>query len=334
MKDLLFAAFAVVLAPGVEAGPIQWRPVGPPGHPPVAALAKANANVTFGFSPAHIYAGVAGAGVLRTDYSGLFWESTGSGLEGHDAVTIAVSQVGLQGIDATLYDTTVYAGTAGGGVFRLAPDDPTVPEPPSWVAVNAGLTSLDVKALATSGDGVVSRSIPPPVLYAGTAGGLFASTNGGNTWIAKTVGLPFGPEGAITALASDPSAPSTLYAGTGVGLFKSGDRGETWTKLDTGSTFILSVSAITVDPLSSSRVYAAGFKTFACSPFCLPIAFMPVAVRSLNGGSSWTPMDGLARPGGRRATASGARRSPRSRSTRSSLRCSSPARRRAPSARR
>jgi hypothetical protein len=55
----------------------------------------------------------------------------------------------------------------------------------------------------------------PQVLYVGTdSGGVFKSTNGGESWVAK--GLT-GPE--VGSLAIDPSNPQVVYAGTW-GLFK------------------------------------------------------------------------------------------------------------------
>jgi photosystem II stability/assembly factor-like uncharacterized protein len=277
----LVLAVAAVLPGPLGAAPLHWVPVGPPGNPSIAAMATAVPNhvVTLRL-PSVLFAAVVGAGVFRSDDAGLTWTPTGPGLEGHDAVALAVSQVFVPGgVDFIQYRNTIFAATAGAGVFRLLPDAT------AWVPAVSGLTSLDVRSLLVDGAGVV---------YAGTAGGLFASADGGDSWSPKGTGLPSGADRTISALAADPSAASTLYAGTGVGLFKSGDGGETWAKLDTGSTFILSVSAIAVDPLAPSRVYVAGFKTFACSPFCLPVAFMPVALRSLDGGVSWLSMDALA----------------------------------------
>jgi photosystem II stability/assembly factor-like uncharacterized protein len=276
---LVLAAAGVLPVP-LAAAPLHWVPVGPPGNPSITALAvaKPNRNTVAPSPPSVLFAATAGAGVFRSDTSGVAWSFTGPGLTG-DAVALAVRQFNVSASPINeIYETTVFAGTMGAGVFRLAPSAA------SWVSASVGLASLDVRTLLVSASGLV---------YAGTAGGLFASADGGDSWSPKGAGLPSGTDSTISALAADPSAASTLYAGTGVGLFKSGDGGSTWSKLDTGSTFILSVSAIAVDPLAGSRVYAAGFKTFACSPLCLPVAFQPIALRSLDGGASWLPMDAL-----------------------------------------
>src|SRR5437899_2516260 len=54
--------------------------------------------------------------------------------------------------------------------------------------------------------------VTPATLYAGTyRGGVFKSTNGGESWIAANTGLP---DCQVSALAIDPQTPATLYAGT------------------------------------------------------------------------------------------------------------------------
>jgi len=58
----------------------------------------------------------------------------------------------------------------------------------------------------------------PATLYAGTwGGGVFKSTNGGESWSAVNTGLT---NTDVRALAIDPDTPATLYAGTwGGGVF-------------------------------------------------------------------------------------------------------------------
>ena len=283
----LLAAGTLLFSSAPGSAAIHWVPVGPPGNPVITSMALARADyiAVLPPHPSLLFAGVGGGHVFSSADAGLSWSSTGEGLGG-DANSLAVRQVFHLGVDTGSYDTTVFAGTLF-GLYRLTPGAA------AWAPCNTGLTSLDVRALAVSGDGVVSSGKTVAV-FAGTGGGLFVSVDGGDTWVRKTAGLPSGPDPAVNALATDPVSPSIVYAGTGVGLFKSLDGGETWSQLDTGSTFMLSVTAIAVDPLAPSRVYLSGFKTFACSPLCLPVAFQPIALRSLNGGASWLSMDALA----------------------------------------
>ena len=60
--------------------------------------------------------------------------------------------------------------------------------------------------------------VTPTILYAGTGGGVFKSTDGGGTWSAFNTGLT---DLYVWALAIDPQTPTSLYAGTyRSGVFK------------------------------------------------------------------------------------------------------------------
>jgi hypothetical protein len=81
----------------------------------------------------------------------------------------------------------------------------------NWTAVNTGLTSTNVYAIA------VDRHFPA-TLYAGTGGGAFQSTNAGGNWTAVNTGLTVVN---VYSLALDSWSPASVYAGTsGGGVFK------------------------------------------------------------------------------------------------------------------
>jgi photosystem II stability/assembly factor-like uncharacterized protein len=69
----------------------------------------------------------------------------------------------------------------------------------------------------------------PDILYIGTEVGVFASSNGGQTWSPA-----FGGSSADTLIyslvvsASAPSDPDIVYVGTEDGVFASKDGGATW----------------------------------------------------------------------------------------------------------
>jgi photosystem II stability/assembly factor-like uncharacterized protein len=65
-------------------------------------------------------------------------------------------------------------------------------------------------------------------LYAGTASGVFKSTDGGTSWNLASSGLG---RMFVTYLAVDPQSPATLYAGTDGGVFKSTTGAATWSEL-------------------------------------------------------------------------------------------------------
>ena len=93
----------------------------------------------------------------------------------------------------------------------------------SWRLINTGLTNLHANVVA------VDPKIPTTV-YLGTReyafevlpepgqahGGVFKSTDGGNTWQAINAGLT---DFSILALVIDPKTPSTIYATTRDGVF-------------------------------------------------------------------------------------------------------------------
>ena len=144
-------------------------------------------------------------------------------------------KVGALAIDPSA-PATLYAGTAGGGVFKSSNGGE------SWTAVGLANTYIHALAIdpsttatvyagtsrtpssrATTGEkaGRPStrsdhsvrlrpghRSSAPATLYAGTFHGIFKSTDGGANWTFR-----FGCT-AIDTLVIDPSAPSNIYAGS------------------------------------------------------------------------------------------------------------------------
>ena len=107
----------------------------------------------------------------------------------------------------------------------------------------------------------------PGTLYAGTARGVFRSSDGGASWVFSSAGIP--PTRVQTVIV-DPKTPSTLFAGTrtppgvaSVGIFKSTDSGETWSEANVGlfdpvtGFGPVDVDALAVSP-ADSKVLVAG----------------------------------------------------------------------------
>jgi photosystem II stability/assembly factor-like uncharacterized protein len=103
----------------------------------------------------------------------------------------------------------------------------------------------------------------PHVLYAGTTGGAYRSTNGGATWQKVNNGL-IPPEIldaslslGVNALVVDPRQSDIVYAGTTKGLFKSTDMAETWKRI--GSSLADQyISCLAIDPRDPKILYAGG----------------------------------------------------------------------------
>jgi photosystem II stability/assembly factor-like uncharacterized protein len=124
--------------------------------------------------------------------------------------------------------------------------------------------------------------------WSGSNGGMFKSTDGGNTWRPLTKGLP--EEGvAQAAIAIAPSRPSRVYAavasGRSTGLYRSDDSGENWSRITTDTRPVARIgggdlSVPAVDAKNPDIVYSASVVTW----------------KSIDGGKTWTGIRGA--PGG------------------------------------
>ncbi len=173
--------------------------------------------------------------------------------------------------------------TGGEGVF--AQPDPAVC---NWTPVGAG------PVVTSSGQGWAGRTLSiaidstaTNVVYVGTAnGGVWKTTNGGDTWTPKS---DYQMSLAIGALAIDPNNNMRVFAGTGEynnvgvgtyygnGLLRSTNGGDTWTEL-AGATFERDeISRIKFDPTD-----ATSQKMFLTSNTGV--------YESPNGGDTWTSL--------------------------------------------
>ena len=159
----------------------------------------------------------------------------------------------------------------------------------------------------TSGDDIEMDPRNPNILYAtlwqqqqapwengqfgGTDGGIFKSTDGGNTWKKLTGGLP-AVQQALLRIA--PSDPDVLYAsvssGPGapdgkVGIYRSNDAGASWFK-------------VTDDPRPAERIGGGDLPVLAIDPKNPDIVYSdtPVLWKSADGGKTWFGFRGA--PGG------------------------------------
>ncbi len=133
--------------------------------------------------------------------------------------------------------------------------------------------------------GVASK---PFTFYMGTPGGLWKSTNAGETW--HNISDGFFDVGSVGAVAVSRSDPNVVYAGTGQatirgnvqlgrGVYKSTDAGATWKRI--GLENMGQISHICIDPHNPDIVYVAAIGN--------PFTFGKDrgVYRSRNGGATW-----------------------------------------------
>jgi photosystem II stability/assembly factor-like uncharacterized protein len=122
----------------------------------------------------------------------------------------------------------------------------------------------------------------------GTAGGLFKSTDGGNTWRQLTNGLPKDLSQIYVTIAA--SNPKRLYATAGMasgalGVYRSDDGGENWSKT-------------TDDPRPSARIGGGDLAIPRADPKNADVIYSAstVTMKSTDGGKTWSGFRGA--PGG------------------------------------
>lgn len=158
----------------------------------------------------------------------------------------------------------LYAATSQAGMFT-SDDNGT-----HWSAINRGLTSMDVLALALD-------PAAPRTLYAGTRDGLFKSTDGGSAW---EVIAPALAHQRITALTI--TVAHAWYAGTDRGIWQSRDAGAHWSRLARQPP-ATDISVLQVASDSAHSLFAGGAQGL---------------YRSRDGGSTWQLLNkGMAVPG-------------------------------------
>lgn len=158
-------------------------------------------------------------------------------------------------------------------------------------ASSRGLQQLDFAGPTNVGGRISDIEFNPSdpnIVYAGAAtGGVFKSTDMGNTW------LPVFDDQAnlnIGDIGIDPNNPDIIYVGTGEangghnnfpggGIYKSTDAGDSWQLMGLENT--VSIGRVVVDPSNSDRIFVA-----AQGSYFTPNPERGV-YRSDDGGDSW-----------------------------------------------
>jgi photosystem II stability/assembly factor-like uncharacterized protein len=200
-------------------------------------------------------------GVQRSDNGGVTWV-TQLTFFNDTPTTVAVAPSSASTVYATTFQSGVYRSTDGGSTWHqltLPADvnafsvliDPTNPSM-LWVGTRfAGIArSTDAGATWTSalvlpGYDALALSLDPrnptrlfAAIQADSGGGVYISSDSGQTWKRSTGGTP--PDSAA-AVAADPSTAGRVYAGSdddpdSPGVYVSNDDGVTWQDVSSGLT--------------------------------------------------------------------------------------------------
>ena len=97
------------------------------------------------------------------------------------------------------------------------------------------------------------------VFLGGDTEGIFSSEDGGQSWTVRNEGLR---DFWVETILYDPTDPDVIYVGGRSGVYKSTDQGKSWQWLRTGfpavsgSSYSAPVSALAMDPVNPSVIYA------------------------------------------------------------------------------
>ena len=160
---------------------------------------------------------------------------------------------------------------------------------PSWLSPHWGVSSGRVPSIAV-------HPTDPLTLYIGAAsGGIWKTTNGGDTW--GDIGSNESKMLTFGAIAIDPNNPNIVFAGTGEiipyqyhrhygkGLFKSTNGGLNWFEPTDIFGTITAFGELVVSPYNSNIVYAAIGSGYLFSNQYLPNEGI---WKSTDGGYDWT----------------------------------------------
>ena len=197
-----------------------------------------------------IYAGTQEKGVWVTEDGGATWKARNSGISSESVNALLVHPAA---------PSILYAGTAT-GVYKSLDAGLTWVPSSEGLAKDAYVSSL---AIDPKNSAVVYAGTIGTVTVLGGTGGVFKSTDGGQSW------RKVGQSGHVAALAIDPVDSAFVYAGYRVrsqfdsgGVYRSSDGGETWQPPNT-LLQLYSIDALAIDPRTPAIAYAGGGPTYS-----------------------------------------------------------------------
>lgn len=155
-------------------------------------------------------------GLYRSTDGGEMW--TDLGVPGDAVVSVGASPDGRR-LYAGTRPAHVHVSTDGGETWARSESFASLPGRDEWA--NLGSVGPQVRTIATD------PSAPARVLVSVEAAGVYASPDGGETWVDRSGGV----NDDVHHLLSQ--GEGSFVASCGRGLFRTDDAGRTWTALDT-----------------------------------------------------------------------------------------------------
>jgi len=209
----------------------QWVLTNAPKNVPIYSFAYNGSNVFAGGDLTGLVA--TGGTVFLSTNNGLDWTIIGIDTDCPEIRTIA------------LYDTNIFAGSMGSGVFLSNNMGG------NWVNVSNGLTDTDVYTLLITPNGTGGKN-----LFAGTiGGGVYLSTNNGGNWTYVNTGLMNLEIYSLDYIQNNLN-DIFLFAGTGSGVFMSTNNGASWAQTALNTNYVQSLA------VSGENIFASTGRLF------------------------------------------------------------------------